>query len=63
MYCAVYLEKKQNPYHSSHDASAHTFSLHIRDKLCVLLLHIEKEHDAHQTHQFYLRNIMRLNVT
>lgn len=62
VHCAVYLEKTKNPYHSSHDSSAHTFSLHIRDKLCVLLLHIKKEHDANQTHQFYLWNKLRTKV-
>lgn len=43
-----------NPYHPSHDASAYTFSLHIGDELCMLLLHIKDQHDAHQTYQLHL---------
>lgn len=60
--CCIFRTNK-NPYHSSHDSSAHTFSLHIRDKLCMLLLHIEKKHDANQTHQLHLWNKMRIMVT
>lgn len=50
---------KIRPYHPSHDASAHTLSLHIRDELCMLLLHIEDQHDAHQTHQLHLWKMSR----
>lgn len=62
MLCCIFRHNK-NPYHSSHDSSAHTFSLHIRDKLCMLLLHIKKEHDAHKTHRLYLWHNTRINVT
>lgn len=44
----------KNPYHPSHNASAHSLSLHIRDELCMLLLHIEDQHDTHQAHQLHL---------
>ncbi len=45
---------ESDPYHPSHDASAHSLGLHIRDELRMLLLHVEDQHDAHQTHQLHL---------
>lgn len=44
----------KGPYHPSHDAGAHRLRLHIRYELCVLLLNVEDQHDAHQPHQLHL---------
>lgn len=43
-------------YHPSHNASAHTFGLHIRDEFGMFLFHIEDQHDAHQSHQLHLQH-------
>lgn len=49
-----YMICDNSSHHPPHDAGAHSFRLYIRDKFCMLLLHIEDEHDAHQAHQLHL---------